>query len=116
MLRAGGSTAGGAGIKLAYKIAGENFIQKGNNRIILATDGDFNVGVSSTSELVPMIEEKREKGIFLTTLGFGIGNYKDGRLEQLADKGNGSYHYIDNILQGKKIFVRERADTKITIK
>lgn len=115
MLDAGGSTAGGAGIKLAYKIAEENFIQKGNNRIILATDGDFNVGVSSTSELVRMIEEKREKGIFLTTLGFGIGNYKDGRLEQLADKGNGSYHYIDNILEGKKVFVRDLKGTLFTI-
>jgi Ca-activated chloride channel family protein len=114
-LSAGGSTAGGAGIKLAYKIAGENFIQKGNNRIILATDGDFNVGVSSTSELVRMIEEKRENGIFLTTLGFGVGNYKDSRLEQLADKGNGSYHYIDNILEGKKVFVRDLKGTLFTI-
>jgi Ca-activated chloride channel family protein len=114
-LSAGGSTAGGAGIQLAYKIAEENFIQKGNNRIILATDGDFNVGVSSTSELVRMIEKKREKGIFLTTLGFGIGNYKDGRLEQLADKGNGSYHYIDNILEGKKVFVRDLKGTLFTI-
>lgn len=114
-LSAGGSTAGGAGIQLAYKIAEENFIQKGNNRIILATDGDFNVGVSSTSELVRIIEEKREKGIFLTTLGFGMGNYKDGRLEQLADKGNGSYHYIDNILEGKKVFVRDLKGTLFTI-
>jgi Ca-activated chloride channel family protein len=114
-LIAGGSTAGGAGIQLAYKIAEENFIQEGNNRIILATDGDFNVGVSSTSELIRMIEEKREKGIFLTTLGFGMDNYKDGRLEQLADKGNGSYHYIDNILEGKKIFVRDLKGTLFTI-
>jgi Ca-activated chloride channel family protein len=114
-LNAGGSTAGGAGIQLAYKIAEENFIREGNNRIILATDGDFNVGVSSTSELIRMTEEKKEKGIFLTTLGFGVGNYKDGRLEQLADKGNGSYHYIDNILEGKKIFVRDLKGTLFTI-
>lgn len=114
-LNAGGSTAGGAGIRLAYKIAEENFIQEGNNRIILATDGDFNVGVSSTSELIRLIEEKREKGIFLTTLGFGMDNYKDGRLEQLADKGNGSYHYIDNILEGKKVFVRDLKGTLFTI-
>jgi Ca-activated chloride channel family protein len=114
-LEAGGTTAGGAGIKLAYKVALENFIEKGNNRVILATDGDFNVGVSSTSELVRMIEEKREKGIFLTTLGFGTGNYKDSRLEQLADKGNGNYHYIDNFLEGKKVFVHEMKGTLFTI-
>jgi Ca-activated chloride channel family protein len=149
-LEAGGCTAGGAGIKLAYKVAEENFIKKrvapatqdappsvlevppgkkacflskrlqgiskkGNNRIILATDGDFNIGVSSTSELIRMIEEKREKGVFLTTLGFGTGNYKDHRLEQLADKGNGSYHYIDNILEGKKVFVHDLRGTLFTI-
>jgi len=84
-LRAGGSTAGGEGIQLAYKTAMESFIKNGNNRVILATDGDFNVGVSSTSELVRMIEEYREKGIFLTVLGFGMGNYKDNRMETKAD-------------------------------
>jgi len=114
-LEAGGSTAGGEGIRLAYKIAEKNFIKKGNNRIILATDGDFNVGVSSTAELVRMIEEKREKGIFLTTLGFGTGNYKDSRLEQLADKGNGNHYYIDNILEGKKVFVHDMRGTLFTI-
>jgi len=114
-LEAGGSTAGGEGIRLAYKIAEENFIEKGNNRIILATDGDFNVGVSSTADLVRMIEEKREKGIFLTTLGFGTGNYKDSRLEQLADKGNGNHYYIDNILEGKKVFVHDMRGTLFTI-
>ena len=114
-LEAGGSTAGGEGIRLAYTIAEKNFIKKGNNRIILATDGDFNVGVSSTAELVRMIEEKREKGIFLTTLGFGTGNYKDSRLEQLADKGNGNYYYIDNILEGKKVFVHDMRGTLFTI-
>ncbi len=114
-LSAGGSTAGGAGIQLAYKVAWENFISDGNNRIILATDGDFNVGVSSTSELVREIEEKREKGIFLTILGFGMGNYKDGRMEQIADKGNGNYHYIDNLLEAKKVFVNDMRGTLFTI-
>jgi Ca-activated chloride channel family protein len=114
-LHAGGSTAGGAGIKLAYKVAEENFIQEGNNRIILATDGDFNVGVSSTSELVRMIEDYREKGIFLTILGFGMGNYKDGRMEQLADKGNGNYYYIDNLMEAKKVFVNDMRGTLFTI-
>jgi Ca-activated chloride channel family protein len=114
-LRAGGSTAGCAGIQLAYKTAVENFIRYGNNRIILATDGDFNVGVSSTPELVKMIEEKRKQGIFLTILGFGMGNLKDSRMEQLADKGNGSYHYIDNLLEAKKVFVDELNATLFTI-
>ena len=114
-LHAGGSTAGGAGIQLAYNIAKENFIEGGNNRIILATDGDFNVGVSSTSELVKMIDEKRDEGIFLTILGFGMGNYKDGRLEELADKGNGNYYYIDNILEAKKVFDHDLMGTLFTI-
>ncbi len=114
-LSAGGSTAGGAGIKLAYKVAHENFIPEGNNRIILATDGDFNVGVSSTSELVRMIEDYRKKGIFLTILGFGMGNYKDGRMEQLADKGNGNYFYIDNLMEAKKVFVNDMRGTLFTI-
>jgi len=114
-LHAGGSTAGGAGIKLAYKVAEENFIQEGNNRIILATDGDFNIGVSSTSELVRMIEDYRKKGIFLTILGFGMGNYKDGRMEQLADKGNGNYYYIDNLMEAKKVFVNDMRGTLFTI-
>jgi Ca-activated chloride channel family protein len=114
-LNAGGSTAGGAGIKLAYKVAQENYIPAGNNRIILATDGDFNVGVSSTSELVRMIEEYRKKGIFLTILGFGMGNYKDGRMEQLADKGNGNYFYIDNLMEAKKVFVNDMRGTLFTI-
>lgn len=114
-LQAGGSTAGGQGIKLAYKVAEENFIKNGNNRVILATDGDFNIGVSSTSELVRLIEEKREKGIFLTTLGFGMGNYKDDRMEQLADKGNGNYYYIDSLLEAKKVFISEMGGTLFTI-
>lgn len=114
-LHAGSTTAGGAGIKLAYKIANENFIDGGNNRIILATDGDFNVGVSNTSELVEMIEEKRDDGIFLTILGFGMGNYKDGRLEELADKGNGNYYYVDNIFEAKKAFDHDLMGTLFII-
>jgi Ca-activated chloride channel family protein len=114
-LEAGGSTAGHAGIMLAYKVAKQNYIKGGNNRVILATDGDFNVGVSSTSELIDLIEEKREDGIFLTVLGFGMGNYKDHRLEQLADKGNGNHAYIDNILEAKKVLVDDVMATLYTI-
>lgn len=114
-LQAGGSTAGGAGIKLAYKIAKENFIKDGNNRVILATDGDFNIGASSDSELERMIEAKRDDGIFLTVLGFGMGNYKDNKMEKLSNKGNGNYAYIDNILEAKKMFSEELWGTLYTI-
>ncbi|GAB4474722.1 MAG: VWA domain-containing protein [Thermoflexibacter sp.] len=114
-LEAGGSTAGGQGIKLAYQVAKENFIADGNNRIILATDGDFNVGVSSTSELVRLVEEKRKEGIFLTLCGFGMGNYKDDRMEEIAKNGNGNYFYIDNINEAKKVFVKEMRATLFTI-
>ncbi|HRH10713.1 MAG TPA: von Willebrand factor type A domain-containing protein [Bacteroidia bacterium] len=114
-LEAGGSTAGGAGIKLAYQVAKDNFITSGNNRVILATDGDFNVGASSDGELIRLIEEKREGGVFLTVLGFGTGNYKDSKMEQLADKGNGNYAYIDNILEAKKVLVQEMGGTLLTI-
>lgn len=114
-LNAGGSTAGGAGIKLAYAIAEKNFIKNGNNRIILATDGDFNVGVSSDKEMEKLIEEKRESGIFLTCLGYGMGNYKDSKLEILADKGNGNYAYIDNIQEANKVLVSEFGGTMYTI-
>ena len=114
-LNAGGSTAGGAGIELAYKAAKESFIPQGNNRVILATDGDFNVGVSSDGALTRLIEEKRETGIFLTVLGFGTGNIKDSRMEQLADKGNGNYAYIDDILEAKKVLVTEMGGTLVTI-
>jgi Ca-activated chloride channel family protein len=114
-LYAGGSTAGSAGIKLAYETAKENFIEGGNNRVILATDGDFNIGPSSDSELIRLIEEKREEGIFLTVLGFGMGNYKDSKMEKLADKGNGNYAYIDNILEAKKVLVNEFGGTLFTI-
>lgn len=114
-LNAGGSTAGGAGIELAYKRAKENYIEQGNNRVILATDGDFNVGVSSDAELEKLIEEKRKGGVFLTTLGFGMGNYKDSKMETLADKGNGNYQYIDNALEAEKVFVKEFGGTLFTI-
>lgn len=106
-LNAGGSTAGAEGIQLAYQVAKDNFIRNGNNRVILATDGDFNVGISDTDELVKFIEEKRDDGIFLTVLGFGTGNIKDDKMEGLADHGNGNYAYIDNILEGKKVLVSE---------
>lgn len=114
-LQAGGSTAGGAGLKLAYDVAEKNLIEGGNNRVILATDGDFNVGISSTSEMVRFIEEKRDKGIFLTVLGFGMGNYKDHRLQEIADRGNGNHAYIDNILEAKKVLVHDLLGTLFTI-
>lgn len=106
-LEAGGSTAGGEGINLAYDIAKRNFITGGNNRVILCTDGDFNVGVSSTGDLERLIEERRKDNIFLTVVGVGYGNLKDSRMEALADKGNGNYAYIDNLLEGKKVFSNE---------
>ena len=114
-LSAGGSTAGGAGIKLAYQVAKENFISKGNNRIILATDGDFNVGQSSDADLTRLVEEKRDDGVYLTVLGLGRGNYKDSKMEKLADKGNGNYAYVDNIREAKKALVTEVGGTLFTI-
>lgn len=114
-LNAGGSTAGGEGIVLAYKIAKENLIKEGNNRVILATDGDFNVGVSSTSELISLMEEKRKDNIYLTICGFGTDNYKDGRMEQISGVGNGNYFYIDNIQEAKKVFVTEMRANLFTI-
>lgn len=113
-LTAGGSTYGEAGITLAYEQAEKNLVQ-GNNRIILCSDGDFNVGRSSTGELEKLITEKRDKGIFLTVLGFGMGNYKDNRMEMLADKGNGNYAYIDSEREAKKVFVDEMPKTLYTI-
>ena len=114
-LQSGGSTAGGAGLKLAYKVAQDNFIEAGNNRIILATDGDFNIGPSSNAEMERMIEEKREHGVFMTVLGFGMGNYKDDKMEIIADKGNGNYSYIDNIQEARKVFITEFGGTLFTI-
>ena len=115
-LQAGGSTAGGQGIQLAYKIARENFVRGGNNRIVLATDGDFNIGgVSSNAAMERLVEKERESDVFLTVLGFGMGNYKDSKMEILADKGNGNYAYIDNILEAKKVLVNEFGGTMFTI-
>jgi Ca-activated chloride channel family protein len=114
-LEAGGSTAGGAGIKLAYEVAKENFIDGGNNRVILATDGDFNVGASSDGELEQLIESKRKDRIFLTVLGFGTGNIKDSKMELLADKGNGNYAYVDNLAEARKVLVSEMGATLFTI-
>ncbi|MDD3078133.1 MAG: von Willebrand factor type A domain-containing protein [Paludibacter sp.] len=114
-LTAGGSTAGGAGIELAYKIAEKNFIKSGNNRIILCTDGDFNVGISSNEELENMIETKRKTGIYLTVLGYGMGNYKDSKLQTLAEKGNGNHAYIDNIQEANKVLVSEFGSTMYTV-
>ena len=114
-LSAGGSTAGAAGIELAYQLAQENFIKDGNNRVILATDGDFNVGTSAVKDLETLIEEKRKTGIFLTCLGYGMGNYKDNRMETLANKGNGNYAYIDNLQEANKFLVQEFSGTLYTI-
>lgn len=113
-LTAGGSTAGGAGIELAYKVAQEQLVV-GNNRVILATDGDFNVGITGEGELVRLIEEKRKSGISLSVLGFGMGNLQDSKMEKLADNGNGNYAYIDNILEAKKVLVTEMGGTLLTI-
>ncbi|MCB9283536.1 MAG: von Willebrand factor type A domain-containing protein [Lewinellaceae bacterium] len=114
-LNAGGSTAGGQGIELAYKVASEHFLPEGNNRVILATDGDFNVGISHPDSLEALIARKRETGIFITTLGYGMGNFKDDRLERLADKGNGQYAYIDTEDEARKIFTQELTGTLYTI-
>ena len=114
-LQAGGSTAGSAGLKLAYQVAETNFIEDGNNRIILATDGDFNVGPSSNAEMERMIEVYRDKGISISVTGFGMGNYKDDKMEIIADKGNGNYSYIDNLLEARKVFINEFSSTLYTI-
>jgi len=114
-LSAGGSTNGGAGIQLAYRVALDNFIQGGNNRVILATDGDFNVGLSSDNELVNLIQNKRQSGVFLSVLGFGSGNYNDSMMEKLADKGNGNYAYIDTTEEVRKALGQQAAGTLYTI-
>lgn len=114
-LRAGGSTAGGAGISLAYELAQRSFLHRGNNRVILATDGDFNVGQSSDGQLVRMIEDKRKLGVFLTVLGFGEGNYQDAKMQKLADHGNGHHAYIDSLFEAQKVLVRELGATLLTI-
>jgi len=114
-LEAGGSTAGGAGLRLAYSVASENFVKGGNNRIILATDGDFNVGESSNGAMERLVEENRDRGIFMTVLGFGVGNIKDDKMEIIADKGNGNYSYIDNLQEARRVLVREFGGTLFTI-
>lgn len=114
-LEANGSTNGSAGIETAYELAEEYFIEGGNNRIILATDGDLNVGVSSESELKDLVTEKRESGVFLSVLGFGTGNIKDNKMETLADNGNGNYAYIDSIAEAKKTMVEEMGATLVTV-
>jgi Ca-activated chloride channel homolog len=114
-LEAGGSTNGGAGIQLAYSVAQQQFKKGGINRVILATDGDFNVGTTSEGELTRLIEEKRKSGVFLTVLGFGTGNTKDSTMEMLADKGNGNYAYVDTLTEARKVLVREAGSTLITI-
>jgi Ca-activated chloride channel family protein len=114
-LQAGGSTAGGAGIQLAYSVALKNLIKNGNNRVILCTDGDFNVGISSTSAMIRLIEDKRQNNIYLTICGFGMGNYKDGRMEQISNAGNGNYFYIDSIREAEKVFIKEMRANLFTI-
>lgn len=114
-LEAGGSTAGGAGIQLAYKVAKENFIKNGNNRVVLCTDGDFNVGTSSDAALEELIEEERKSGVFLTVLGYGVGNYQDAKMQKLSNKGNGNHAYIDNFQEARKVLVNEFGGTLFTI-
>jgi Ca-activated chloride channel homolog len=114
-LRPGGSTNGAAGIQLAYDIALQSFIKDGINRVILATDGDFNVGVTSQGELIRLIEEKREKGVFLSVLGVGTGNLKDSTMEKLADKGNGNYAYLDSLHEARRVLIAEAGATLVTV-
>ena len=114
-LEAGGSTAGGAGIRLAYDVVRKNFVRGGNNRVILCTDGDFNVGASSDGALVDLIEQRRTEGAFLTILGFGMGNYKDAKMEKLSGAGNGNYGYIDDLLEARKMLVKEMGGTLVTV-
>ena len=114
-LMAGGGTAGASGIQLAYEMANENFIENGNNRVILCTDGDFNVGLSSEEELVQLIEKERKSGVYLTVLGFGTGNYQDGKMQELADRGNGNHAYIDHLKEAQKVFGAEFSGTIMTI-
>ena len=114
-LQAGGSTAGGAGIQLAYKIAEKNFIEGGNNRVILCTDGDFNVGVSSSEGLESLIEGKRKSGVLLNVLGYGMGKYKDKKLQTLSEKGNGNHAYIDNLQEANKVLVNEFGSTMYAV-
>jgi len=114
-LQAGGSTHGAAGLELAYRVAGDHFVNGGTNRVILCTDGDFNVGPTSPGQLVRLIQSKAQSGVYLSVLGFGMGNFKDATLESLADKGNGNYGYIDSLQEARKVFVEQGNGTLITI-
>jgi Ca-activated chloride channel homolog len=114
-LRAGGSTNGGAGLQLAYDVATQHFIKNGTNRVILATDGDFNVGISNQADLIRLIEAKARSGVFLSVLGYGMGNIKDSNLEKIADKGNGHYAYIDSSREAYKVLVEEMGSTLVTV-
>jgi Ca-activated chloride channel family protein len=114
-LEAGGSTNGGQGIQLAYRVAREHFVKGGINRVILATDGDFNVGVTSHDDLVRLIEHERASGVFLSVLGVGTGNLKDSTMEMLADKGNGNYAYLDSLQEARKVLIKEAGSTLVTI-
>jgi len=114
-LAAGGSTNGGEGIQLAYRLAAENFIPNGINRVILATDGDFNVGITNEGDLIRLIEKKSKSGVFLTVLGYGVGNYKDSTLEKLADKGHGNYAYIDTFQEARRVLVEQLSGTLLTV-
>ena len=114
-LKAGGSTNGADGIETAYRLAEKYFIKGGNNRVILATDGDLNVGVTSESALEALVTEKKESGVFLSVLGFGTGNIKDNKMETLADKGNGNYAYIDSLSEAKKVLVEQMGATLVTV-
>ena len=114
-LKPGGSTNGAAGIHLAYNVAASSFIEGGINRVILATDGDFNVGVTSQGELVRLIEQQRERGVFLSVLGVGTGNLKDSTMEKLADKGNGNYAYLDSLHEARRVLIAEAGATLITV-
>jgi Ca-activated chloride channel family protein len=114
-LSAGGSTNGGQGIQLAYSQAQQSFIKGGSNRVVLCTDGDFNVGITDQGALTRLIEEKAKSGVFLTVLGFGYGNLKDSTMEKLADRGNGNYAYIDSLAEGRKVLVKQMAGTLLTI-
>jgi Ca-activated chloride channel family protein len=114
-LEAGGSTNGSAGIRLAYQVARESFVRNGNNRVILATDGDFNVGVSSDDELVRMIERERNSGVFLSVLGVGTDNLKDSKMEKLADHGNGNYAYLDSLNEARRVLVQQMGATLVTV-
>ncbi len=114
-LSAGGSTAGGAGLELAYRTAAQNFMQEGNNRIILCTDGDFNTGNFANEDMEKLVTQKRVEGVYLTVLGFGVGNIKDSKMELMADKGNGNYAYIDNLLEAHRVLVKEMGGTLFNI-